>query len=128
MVGTSTSQRVAASASCSIVIGVSVVLSSTSKSSLIRVSTGSGSRRVTMTFTLERGVGMPGRIPLGGAAGSPVSPFVRSLFRGVSKHIPHANQQDQPEGPRIHLYTRASVRKVTLGMANADSPHFYAVG
>ena len=38
---------------CSIVIGWSVVFSSTSNSSLMRVSTGSGSRRVTMTFTFE---------------------------------------------------------------------------
>ena len=50
MVGTSTSQRPMASTSSSAVIGRSSTLSSVSKSSRIRVSTGSGSLRVTMTF------------------------------------------------------------------------------
>ena len=63
-VGTSTSQRWAASASCSIVIGVSVAFNSTSNSSLMRVSTGSGRRRVTITLSFGRDVGMWGRVPL----------------------------------------------------------------
>ena len=65
MVGTSTSARAMAPASSSGVMGWSSALSSTSKSSRIRASTGSGKRRVTTTFNLGEGMRIP--VPLAGA-------------------------------------------------------------
>ena len=87
MVGTSTSQRAAASASCSIVIGVSVALSSTSKSSLIRVSTGSGNRRVTITFSLGRDVGMGGTVSSGLLWSSGLSALWRLSGRSIRERV-----------------------------------------
>jgi hypothetical protein len=57
IVGTSTSARLMASTSSSAVNGLSVTLSSVSNSSHIRVSTGSGSLRVTTTLSLRAAMG-----------------------------------------------------------------------
>jgi hypothetical protein len=71
---------------------------------------------------------MPWRIPLGEAAGSPVSPFLFDRFSAVYQSTsPTPTNKTKQALPNLALHRRQHPQS-NAGMANGDSPHFYTLG